>query len=284
MKIFEWNFKEDFEIKEDLIMVLGSFETLHLGHYELIKIAKDIKISNPQTKLAIMIFNNTYKGALGLDKKAMQTQTRLYTLFNLGFDFVFLANINKENLNVSHEDFCKNLLLNNVKFVICGKDFKFGFRRLGNIEYLSKFFNVTVANERKIQKRKISSTLINELIEEGNIFAINNLLIEKYAFITNFNKFNFAFPNKIKKIKPGIYIANFVIDDIEYHGLIKISNDQNNENNNLAFLLDLEIIPSKYQDIFVELEALIRHINLDHENEIRDNDIELTKKWFINKN
>lgn len=284
MKIFEWNFKEDFEIKEDLIMVLGSFETLHLGHYELIKIAKDIKISNPQTKLAIMIFNNTYKGALGLDKKAMQTQTRLYTLFNLGFDFVFLANINKENLNVSHEDFCENLLLNKVKFVICGKDFKFGFRRLGNIEYLSKFFNVTVANERKIQKRKISSTLINELIEEGNIFAINNLLIEKYAFITNFNKFNFAFPNKIKKIKPGIYIANFVIDDIEYHGLIKISNDQNNENNNLAFLLDLEIIPSKYQDIFVELEALIRHINLDHENEIRDNDIELTKKWFINKN
>ncbi|PWC09133.1 riboflavin biosynthesis protein [Mycoplasmopsis arginini] len=284
MKIFEWNFKEDFEIKEDLIMVLGSFETLHLGHYELIKIAKDIKISNPQTKLAIMIFNNTYKGALGLDKKAMQTQTRLYTLFNLGFDFVFLANINKENLNVSHEDFCKNLLLNNVKFVICGKDFKFGFRRLGNIEYLSKFFNVTVANERKIQKRKISSTLINELIEEGNIFAINNLLIEKYAFITNFNKFNFAFPNKIKKIKPGIYIANFVIDDIEYHGLIKISNVQNNENDNLAFLLDLEIIPSKYQDIFVELEALIRHINLDHENEIRDNDIELTKKWFINKN
>ncbi|SGA02885.1 Riboflavin biosynthesis protein ribF [Mycoplasmopsis arginini] len=259
-------------------MVLGSFETLHLGHYELIKIAKDIKISNPQTKLAIMIFNNTYKGALGLDKKAMQTQTRLYTLFNLGFDFVFLANINKENLNVSHEDFCKNLLLNNVKFVICGKDFKFGFRRLGNIEYLSKFFNVTVANERKIQKRKISSTLINELIEEGNIFAINNLLIEKYAFITNFNKFNFAFPNKIKKIKPGIYIANFVIDDIEYHGLIKISNVQNNENDNLAFLLDLEIIPSKYQDIFVELEALIRHINLDHENEIRDNDIELTKK------
>ncbi|MGX9364003.1 FAD synthase [Mycoplasma sp. 332] len=280
MKIFEWNFKQIFEINNDLIMVLGSFETLHLGHYELIKIAKDLKNSGANYKLAIMLFNQPYKKSKIHENKAFQVQTRLYTLFNLGFDFVFLVDVNEDTMNVSHYDFCNNLKNNNVKYVVCGNDFYFGFRRSGDVNYLKKNFEVYTANERKINKRKISSTLINELIDEGNISAINNLLIEKYAFITNFEKFHFKYPENIKKIKSGIYITNVVINDIEYHGLVKIGIKNDEGFDNVAYLLDLDIIPSKYQEIFVEFEALIRYISLNHENKIQDSDIQIAKKWF----
>ncbi|WP_330463553.1 FAD synthase [Metamycoplasma gateae] len=283
MKIFNWNFKEKFDHNEDLIMLLGSFETLHLGHYELVKTAKDIRNTNPELKLAIMLFSQSYKSLVAKEEKVFQIKTRLYTLFNLGFDYVFLVDDNINNFNVSHEQFCKNLLENKVKKVVCGNDFKFGFRKIGNIDYLKKYFQVYVSNDRKIQKQKISTSLIKDLIEDGNISAINNLLIEKYSFITNLEKMNFFYPNNIKKIRSGIYVSNFVIDDVEYHGLIKINHKSNKEKTNQAYIFDLELIPSKYKEVFVEVEALIRHINFQHEDKIEISDIETAKKWFIKK-
>ncbi|WP_045433721.1 FAD synthase [Metamycoplasma canadense] len=283
MKILDWSFKENFNIDKDLTIILGSFETLHLGHYELFKLAKDLKNNNRENKIAIMMFNTPFKLLKSKQKKAFQTKIRLYTLYNLQFDYVFLVNKNTNNAHITAEEFCKNLKLNNVKNVICGEDFKFGFNRKGDINYLKKFFNLIVANERKIQKKKISSTLIKEFIEEGNISAINSLLIEKYSFITNLEKFNFKYPENIKKIKSGIYITNFVISDIEYHGLIKISNNPEIVLDNEAYLFDLELIPSKYEEVFIEFEALIRYINLDFENKITENDINTAKNWFLQK-
>ncbi|PYF43587.1 riboflavin kinase/FMN adenylyltransferase [Metamycoplasma alkalescens] len=262
-------------------MVLGAFETLHLGHYELVKLAKDLKNTLNKNKIAIMLFKDSYKNLVNNEKKAFQTKTRLYTLFNLGFDYVFIVDSLKDNLRTSHIDFCENLKLNNVKHVVCGFDFKFGFQKLGNIDYLKKNFNVLVANERKVQKRKISSSLIRELIEEGNIHAINNLLIEKYAFITHLEKLNFSFPKNLLKPKPGIYIINCVIEDLEYHGIIKISNDLENQIDNEIYLFDLELIPSKYKEVFIELENPIRYINFKHENQINEKDIEIGKQWFL---
>ncbi|AZZ65553.1 riboflavin biosynthesis protein [Metamycoplasma phocicerebrale] len=283
MKVFEWNFKEKFEIKEKVIMILGSFETLHLGHYELIKAAKDKKNSNPEYKIAISVFNEPYKNNKNNLKKAFQVKTRIYTLFNLEIDYVFIAQINKENLNISHIQFINNLKENNISVVVCGQDYKFGFRRLGDLNYLKKHFELIVINERKIHKRKISSTLINELIEEGNISAINNLLIEKYAFITNLENFQYVYPAKLNKLKYGIYIVNVVIDNIEYHGLTKIGNNNDINNDNELYLFDLNVIPSKYQEILIEFESLIRYIRSKHENNILENDIEIAKSWFISK-
>ncbi|ENY68489.1 Riboflavin biosynthesis protein [Metamycoplasma auris 15026] len=281
MKIFEWSFSENFELNEEITIVLGTFETLHLGHYELIKIAQDLKNTYPQQKLAIMLFSNSYKNLFNNEKKALQTKIRLFTLFNLSFDYVFLVDINKDKLATSHADFVQNLKLNGIKNVVCGPDFKFGFRKLGDIDYLKKYFNVYVANERKIQKQKISTSLIRELIMEGKINAINNLMIEKYAFITNLEKFKFKFPNNLLKLKSGIYIVNCVIADIEYHGLIKIGNNLEDEMDNEIYLFDLQLIPSKYEEVFIELEEAIRFINFNHENMITEFDIEVTKKWFL---
>ncbi|PZV98760.1 FAD synthase [Metamycoplasma auris] len=281
MKIFEWSFKENFELKEELIIVLGTFETLHLGHYELIKLAKDLKNTYPQRKLAIMLFSNSYKNIINQEKKVLQTKTRLYTLFNLEFDYVFLVDVNKDKLSTSHTNFVNNLKLNNVKIVVCGPDFKFGFRKLGDIDYLKKYFDVYVASERKIQKQKISTSLIREFISEGKISAVNALMIEKYAFITNLEKLKFKFPNNLLKLKSGIYIVNCVISDLEYHGLIRIGNDMENEIDNEIYLFDLELIPSKYEEVFIELEDTIRFINFKHENLITDFDLEVTKKWFL---
>lgn len=69
MQVFDWDFKAKLNINEPLTICLGSFETLHLGHNELFKIAKDLKQSYPDQKLAIMMFKNPVKNSQVLTKK-----------------------------------------------------------------------------------------------------------------------------------------------------------------------------------------------------------------------
>lgn len=286
MQVFDWDFKEKLNINEPLTICLGSFETLHLGHNELFKIAKDLKQSYPDQKLAIMMFKNPVKNSQVLTKKAMQPKTRLYTLAMLGFDYVFLVDVNQTILNCSYSDFIQGLKINNVKNVVCGQDFRFGFNREGNIDKLKKYFNVYVANELKVNKQKISSTIINEFIEEGNINGLNKLLIDKYSIIVNSQKFNFKYPEHLNQLKAGIYIANVVWNNIEYHGLIFINKNQfdlnnNLQENNIIYLFDIDYFISKYQELYIEFLQCIRHINNNSENQISTNDIEIAKNYFI---
>ncbi|MCV3733852.1 riboflavin biosynthesis protein [Mycoplasma enhydrae] len=285
MTVFDWNFKDVFDIKENIIMILGSFETLHLGHYELIKAAKAKKEILADAKIGIMLFSAPYKNNKQLQKKAFQTKVRLFSLYNLGIDYVFLVQSTQDNLNTSHKDFINNLKQNKVIEVICGPDFRFGFRKLGDINYLKKHFELNLINERKVQKKKISSSLINELIEEGNISAANSLLIDKYAFVCSIENFKYEYPKQLNKLKCGIYIVNVVINDIEYHGLTKISLETTKEDqkNNELYFFDLSVIPSKYQDIYIEFELPIRFIGTNHENNINENDIDTARQWFLNK-
>ena len=70
-------------------MCLGGFESLHLGHNELFKLAKSYKNDNPNSKLAISIFANSIKNNEVIEKKLLQLKVRLYILANLDFDYVF---------------------------------------------------------------------------------------------------------------------------------------------------------------------------------------------------
>ncbi|TPR53263.1 FAD synthase [Metamycoplasma neophronis] len=288
MKIYSWNFINKLPIQDELILCVGSFETLHLGHYELFKIAKSLKAMHSEKKMAIMIFQSPVKNGKVQNKKALQPKARLYTLAELGFDYAFVIDLNEEIMNMDYHMFIKALIDNHVTDVVCGPDFRYGFNRMGTIDKLKKHFNVSIADERKVNKRKISSTLINELIAEGNINGMNELLLQNYAFITNMDHFEYAYPENLNRLRSGIYIVNAVIDGFEYHGitlinLIKKTDEEDNAQNNMLYLFDLQIVPSKYQEIYIEFLHTIRYINNERENSINENDLEIGRNFFIKK-
>ena len=110
----------------------------------------------------------------------------------------------------------------------------------------------------------------------------NKLLLEKYALIVNADHFKFAWPSKINKLKPGIYVVNAVIKNIEYHGLCLVSKFNENELdlNNILYLLDIETIPSKYDEIFIEFLGTIRYIEIQKDNKISNQDIDIAIGYF----
>jgi len=277
MKIFNWNLNEKLNTNDDLILCLGGFESLHLGHNELFKLAKSYKNDNPNSKLAISIFANSIKNNEVIEKKLLQLKVRLYILANLDFDYVFIITPNKEIINISDNKFIEELKKMNIKTIICGQDYRFGFNHQGDIWKLKKHFNVHVANEKKVNHSKISTHLIKELISEGNINYANELLLEKYALIIKADKFIFHLPENIIKIKSGIYVVNAIIKDIEYHGLCLISKYSND---NKLYLFDITTIPSKHQEIYTEFLGTIRYIDTKQNDNINDKDLKIAKKYL----
>lgn len=148
MKIFDWDLKTNLHINDNLILCLGSFETLHKGHNELFKLTFDYTKTNSNYKSAILLFKNKIKDSKIIDNKAFQLKTRLYTLDALNFDYVFISEYNDEIKNYDANLFINILKNNNVKAVVCGPDYKFGFNKKGDIKLLKKNFEVFVANEK----------------------------------------------------------------------------------------------------------------------------------------
>ncbi|MBN0970828.1 FAD synthase [Mycoplasma phocoeninasale] len=284
MKIYSWDIKSNLNLNKDLIICLGSFETLHLGHNELFKIARNLKNADEHFELAAMMFQSPINKGEIATEKAFQPKTRLYTFDALGFDSVFIVNMDKNLLNLDYKIFIQSLKENGVKKIVCGQDFRFGFMKKGTINDLKKEFEVYVADEKKVNKSKISSTLIKEFIRDGNIEGMNALLIENYAFITTMEKFHYKYPENLIPLKDGVYIVNVVISNIEYHGLTLINKkfeSEENKLNNILYLYDLEIIPSKYEEIYIEFIHRIRYVDDSKESKFSKSDLEIAQRWFI---
>ncbi|AWX42782.1 riboflavin kinase [Metamycoplasma cloacale] len=280
MELYNLTFNNKIQNDQPLILCLGSFETLHIGHLELIKNAKSLKILHPECILAFSIFKNPHKNGNVKPEKAFQLKPRLYTLANYGFNQTYIIDFNEDFRYKTAKEFIELLKKMNVKHIVCGQDYTFGFNKSGNINLLKKYFDVSIASERKINSQKISSGIIRDLIKESNIEMLNTLLIDKYAFIVNVEKFHFQYPENLIRLHAGIYYVNVVIENIEYHGICLINFNQNNEMNNKLILLDLDLVWSKHQEVYIEFIDKLRLIKNQAENEIFDDDIAIAKAFF----
>src|SRR5690625_6624823 len=85
-----------------------------------------------------------------------------------GVDHTVIATFNTEYLNRSAGSFMEELAKMNPKQIIVGEDFRFGYKRAGDIELLRQYFQVsTISPVCCLNGERISSTRIRELITEG---------------------------------------------------------------------------------------------------------------------
>ena len=109
-------------------------------------------------------------------------------LENLKLDFLIIIKFNKKFSSLTAKEFIKKIINKKTKckYLFISKNFKFGFRRQGNIGTLKKFekeFNYKNAVTKPYKKydRIISSTFIRKKIRLGKIYETNKLLNRNWS-------------------------------------------------------------------------------------------------------
>jgi len=167
------------------VIAIGNFDGIHLGHQKVINEARKKAKSKKLPfgiitfePVPVMYFNSKIKNHRinSLEQKKIQ-------LKKLKLDFLIIIKFNKIFSSLTAEKFIKEIIYNKTKcsFLYVSKNFKFGYKRKGNIQTLKKYeklynFKSLIIRPYKKNKKIISSTLIRKKIINGKIREANTLL------------------------------------------------------------------------------------------------------------
>jgi len=180
------------KIDKKSILLIGNFDGLHLGHQKLFKLAgkysKKHKVKfgvltfDP---LPVMFFNKkltNYRITSNLQKNLLFEKA--------GVDFVIVSRFNKSFSKISADNFIKKIIVKkiNPNFIFVSNNFKYGFRRSGNVAKLiskENIYNYKIIKPSPLKKGKkiISSTLIRKLLQRGELKNANKLLGRNWSII-----------------------------------------------------------------------------------------------------
>tara|TARA_Y100000591_G_scaffold73649_1_gene61278 strand:- start:338 stop:1246 length:909 start_codon:yes stop_codon:yes gene_type:complete len=174
------------------VIAIGNFDGLHLGHQKVIKEAKQKAKKNniplgvmTFEPVPVMFFNKEIKNHRinSLEQKKIQ-------LKKIKLDFLIIIKFNKKFSSQSAEEFIKKIIFKKTrcKYLYVSKNFKFGFKRRGNIKTLKKFekkynFKNIITKPFKKDNKTISSTFIRKRIRLGKIQEVNKLLDRNWSVV-----------------------------------------------------------------------------------------------------
>ena len=174
------------------VVLIGSFDGLHLGHQKLINMAKQEAITR-SLPLVLITFEPSPKNYfLQQNKKEVSRLLTFYDkaklLETMGIDFLVVLKFNQKLISCTPESFLDklNLTIAPVTYYL-GQDFKFGKNRTGHIATVQNY--ATKHNQKLVilptikesnSEVKISSTLLRTKLAEGDLCTVKRLLNRPY--------------------------------------------------------------------------------------------------------
>ncbi|MCP5079491.1 MAG: bifunctional riboflavin kinase/FAD synthetase [Psychromonas sp.] len=172
------------------VLSIGNFDGIHLGHKAvLLRLLDEAKRLNvPAT---VMTFEPQPE-ELFLGNNAPARLSRLRDKFvqleKLTLDRLLCVSFTHKFANISAESFIEELLINklNVKYLVVGDDFHFGYQRKGDFQLLKQAgdkygFEVVDTQSLTQQALRISSTRIRDFLAKGELAEAATMLGRKYS-------------------------------------------------------------------------------------------------------
>ena len=220
---------------------LGKFDGIHIGHQSLINGILSYKEKGLKTVVfSFLVHPEILLGGKEIFLIATETEKKK-KLEKMGIDVLVSYPFSKQMLSMKAEQFIKEILVEklDVKVIVVGDDFHFGYKREGDIHLLEKFssqygYKVITADNVMSNGKRISSTRIREAIEKGNMELVQTLLGEPYNItgevvhgraigrtigVPTAN----VIPDRKKLLPPfGVYVSKTLVDGIWYEGITNI--------------------------------------------------------------
>ena len=227
------------------VVTIGTFDGVHRGHQKVL--ARLNEIAKQENGESVLF---TFYPHPRLVISPNETNLRLLTTFEekknllekMGIDHLIVYPFTKEFSSLSYSDFVKTILVDLIKTkcLVIGYDHKFGKNREGGYEYLKKCadkynFGIEKLEALLLENVNISSTIIREALESGNIEKANEFL--DYQFTLNGNVVEgkklgrtIGFPtaniesSDLYKLIPnyGVYAVQVYIKNRLYNGMLNI--------------------------------------------------------------
>ena len=243
MLIYDNNILEN-ESKNNYI-ALGSFDGLHLGHLSLVRKVKSLAEENGGRSI-VFTFKNHPRTFININNKVeliMTNEEKINVLQKEGIDILAFKDFDEKMMKMMPDEFinwlCKTY---NVKGIVVGFNFKFGYKNLGDVQLLKKFeeeyrYKLYVMEPCKIQDEIISSTVIRKELIEGSVKKAFNMLSRPYVLsgkVIDGKKLGrtIGFPtanleiNEKKVIpKKGVYYTNIEFNGKIFKGITSVGNN-----------------------------------------------------------
>ena len=226
-------------------IALGSFDGLHIGHLSLIyKVVEIAKKNNG--KSMVFTFENHPKTLIdkgSIPKLLMNNDRKVEILRSHKVDIVCFQEFNFEFMKMTPKEFVEFLIFKyNVKGFVVGFNYKFGYKNLGNVEFLKSLqseygYELYVMEPCTYKDEVISSTRIRKALEAGDVFDASKMLNLPYTLsgkiihgrhigrTIGFPTANLKYEENFILPKTGVYYTNIMVNNNIYKGITSIGSN-----------------------------------------------------------
>lgn len=230
-------------MKKGKVIALGYFDGVHLGHGGLLRKAR--QMADELNALAAAVTFHPHPSVLltGVSVPLLTTDGDRARLMQslYGTDEVLTLPFDKAMMTMPWQEFLENLLLDRFDAVglVCGHDFRFGYRGEGTAEKLSAFCRsrgipCAVIPAIRLEGRIISSTLLRGLLAEGSMASAVRFLGHPHVLTGTVEHgfgrgkgwgiptANVAFPEGIAVPAYGVYATRVLVDGRRYDAVTNV--------------------------------------------------------------
>ena len=231
---------------EPNVSCIGYFDGIHIGHQKLIeetiRLAKKNKVKSCLICFdpdPIDVINNKK------NKHLLSYSNRIKAIESFGIEQIIVIKFDVHLMKMKPDTFVRKYLNKfNIKTLICGFDFAFGYNASGSGDTLVKVgkFDTIIIPEVKYKKEKVSSSRIKNELIQGNFKHVCKLLGWNYYLELKVDKYyqngsKWLIKAKLKDSqcilpRDGVYGEDLVI----YNGIFYLSHKTKVNKNQLIIL------------------------------------------------
>jgi len=171
------------------VATIGNYDGVHLGHQAVIGqlSEKSAELSLPSVLITFEPQPQEFFSPASVPTRLTRFREKIQSLRRFAVDRVLCIRFNKKFASMRAEDFIRHILVDalGVKYLVVGDDFRFGAGRQGNFAMLqqaAKQYDFQLVNMHSflIDGQRVSSTLIRQHLEAGELAAAEKLLGRPY--------------------------------------------------------------------------------------------------------
>lgn len=181
---------ESYKDASGAVATIGNFDGVHLGHQMVIEkiISQSKKMNMPAMVITFEPSAKEFFQKNSAPARLTNFREKFMLLRNLGVDKFVCLKFNRSLANMPAEEFIQNTLVKNlaVRSLTVGDNFRFGKDRQGDIQLLQQLskplnYQVEDSDSYTYGQQRVSSTLIRELLADGDLDQAEALLGRPYS-------------------------------------------------------------------------------------------------------